>query len=434
MNAANTIDATRPKRSAVSPFGILLAFVILYNILPIVARLVSDYLSTYVYMVLVLFIYAVILLSRGLGGFWNCLIFLLPLILYQAFTYFFKNDSVIMWGYGVLTAILPMLLGYHFFKLKRGTADYPLLRIVLLLSILITILTTCIGLSIHPSASRILASIESSDSPLLRTYNYANIGGYDFVYTVVLLYPFLILAHKKKKIGRFVTILGMVAVFALSILSEYTTAFLFVLLTTLLLFFNQEKLTVKRIILLGFLGLILVFLLGSLFSRIFAWLADVINSESMAMRLRDLSKGWGGLSGSDDPRLPLYLQSLESFSRSPLFGRMLSGQGYFVGGHSFLLDSLGLYGLLGATFLFFMYRTIYRTFFKPYAKEPSFGYAFWAFLQTLLLSLLNTGMWLWVLCFFSPLLLSWIYQPAKEDTKEQAANERPTRTPPATDR
>lgn len=401
----NQIDAVkRPKKAKVSLFGILIAFIIIYTVTPIVPQIVSDYLSTYAYMLLVLLVFAVLFLSGGMENLLSYLLFLLPLILLEALS-FSRSGEVLLWGYQVLLSLLPMLLGYYLVK-KKPTFT-PFLQKTLLLVLLITLLTTCIGLIRYPLASRALATIESSDSPILRLYNYNNIGGYDFVYYIVLLYPVLILAYKQKKVGRFVMILGAVAAVALSLISEYTTAFLLVLLSSVFLLFRRN-LSVKRIVLYSFLGLLLLTLLGSLFSRLLVWLSNIVQSEEMAYRLYDLSKGWGGLENSEDARLPLYLRSLSSFWEAPLFGSLLSAT-RGAGGHSFILDSLAHYGLFGGAILFLIYRKIYRTFFLPYQKQNTFGYVFWIFLQTLILSLVNTGMWLWVLCFFVPLFLPAIY-------------------------
>ena len=431
----NQIDAVkRPKKAKVSLFGILIAFIIIYTVTPIVPQIVSDYLSTYAYMLLVLLVFAVLFLSGGMENLLSYLLFLLPLILLEALS-FSRSADTLLWGYQVLLALLPMLLGYYLVK-KKPTFT-PFLQKALLLVLLITLLTTCIGLIRYPLASRTLATIESSDSAVLRLYNYNNIGGYDFVYYIVLLYPVLILAHKQKKVGRFVMILGAVAAVTLSLLSEYTTAFLLVLLSSVFLLFRRN-LTIKRILLYSFLGLLLFTLLGSLFSRFLVWLSNTVQSEEMAYRLYDLSKGWGGLENSEDARLPLYLKSLSSFLEAPLFGSLLS-RTKGVGGHSFFLDSLVHYGLFGGAILFLIYRKIYRTFFLPYQKQPTFGYVFWIFLQTLILSLINPGMWLWVLCFFVPLFLTAIYgtdeaplaNPAEqpEVQPETATQTLPQRTP-----
>lgn len=46
---------------------------------------------------------------------------------------------------------------------------------------------------------RILATLESANDANAVLYAWENIGGYEFIYMVVLLYPLLILAYKRKK-------------------------------------------------------------------------------------------------------------------------------------------------------------------------------------------------------------------------------------------
>lgn len=88
---------------------------------------------------------------------------------------------------------------------------------------------------------------------------------------------------------------------------------------------------------------------------------------------------------------------------------MLKGGGG-IGGHSFILDTIGLYGFLGIISLIFMYRKIYRLFFAPFRNKGGYGYVLWLFLQTILLSCVNTGMWLSVLALLAPIILYKIYE------------------------
>ena len=423
MNAVRTIDVTKAKKKkkTASFFGVLLAFVILYNIVPITAQLVSDYLSTYLYMALVVLVFAIVLLSGGMENLLKFLLLLLPFILYEALTFAFKTDTTVMWGYQVLLELLPVLIG--FYLLKKNPTSIPFLQKVVFYLLVITALTSFWGLLRYPLAARALASLDTS-SPMLRVYNYSNIGGYNFIYTLVLLYPILILAHKQKKIGRLPTLLGMVAIFVLVILSEYTTALLFVVFSSLFLIFKR---TLKKwhILLIGLVSVLSFFLFASLISRLFLWLGNVIQSEVLSERLIALAGGRASLEVSEDKRLFFYGASLEAFLKSPLYGSIF--QGYSGGGHSFLLDALANAGLLGGAVVFFIYRSIYRNFFLPYHNQSTFGYAFWAFVQAILLSLVNTGAWFWVLCCFIPIFLAWIYppveapleQPNPESTKGQ---------------
>ena len=79
-----------------------------------------------------------------------------------------------------------------------------------------------------------------------------------------------------------------------------------------------------------------------------------------------------------------------------------------MGGHSFIFDTMAQYGMFGIIFLIAMYRIIYKYLFRPYKNCEGFGFVFWTFLQILMFSAVNTGMWLPVLGFFAPVLFAFI--------------------------
>lgn len=134
----------------------------------------------------------------------------------------------------------------------------------------------------------------------------------------------------------------------------------------------------------------------------------------MIERLNSLAGGQAGLEQSESNRIFLYERSIRTFFDNPLFGTMLKGGGG-VGGHSFILDTIGVYGIFGIALLFFMYRKIYRLFFEPFKNEDGYGYVLWLFLQSILLSCINTGLWLPVLTLFTPVILYKIYGYGEEN-------------------
>jgi hypothetical protein len=154
--------------------------------------------------------------------------------------------------------------------------------------------------------------------------------------------------------------------------------------------------------------LIVFVVLQTFISRLLIYLGDLTGSQTISDRLSALAGGQSGLEASEDNRIDLYRRSLTTFLKHPIFGTFLSGGGG-VGGHSFILDNLGHYGILGAVLMFWMYRTIYRCFIAPFKGKAGYGYVLWAFLQTILLSLINTGMWLTVLTLILPILVGNIY-------------------------
>ena len=111
----------------------------------------------------------------------------------------------------------------------------------------------------------------------------------------------------------------------------------------------------------------------------------------------------------EDNRVELYMRSLTTFFENPLFGTFLTGK-MRVGGHSMIFDTLARFGMPGAILLFLMYRGIYRTFCKPFRKKPTFVIVVWMFVQAIVMSALNTGMWLEILCLCMPITLCTIYR------------------------
>ena len=243
-----------------------------------------------------------------------------------------------------------------------------------------------------------------------------NIGGYEFVYYCVLLYPAVIFAYKKRKIHLISAILASLLVLFLTLQTGYTTAFLLWIATTATFFFPRNL--KKRWVLILLIATILILVLFlPLFSSGIKALSKIIDNEDISYRLDALSGGNEGIRASEDDRISLYEMSIKSFFRSPLFGGILKG-GALNGGHSFLLDFAANYGLVGIVLLVLMYRIIYTRFFKPFELEPGYGYIFWMFLQPIILSSINTGMWINVLCWFLPVSVIAILQKGEIKRRE----------------
>jgi hypothetical protein len=268
-------------------------------------------------------------------------------------------------------------------------------------------ITTCVGLLLFPSASRILATIASSSDETFVIYNWYNIGGFEFIYTIVLLYPVLIMAYKQKKINLFITICGTVLIYTTVLLSEYATALLLLMLSTTL-FFVKKNLTKRDVFILLLIGIVVLIFCSSYLSQFLTYVGTLTGSETLSVRFTALAGGQTGLESTDDNRIQLYQRSLTTFLQHPLIGTFLSGGGG-VGGHSYILDILGRYGLLGAALLYFMYRKIYCFFVAPFKDMPGYGFVLWTFLQAILLSVLNPGMWLNVLTLIVPIFVIHIY-------------------------
>ncbi len=392
----------------VYPMQIGITIILLYSIMPIVSRFISTYLTTYSYMLLVVLIVFVIVTEDRMNSVNFYFSALLPLIIYESLTLFTRTDSLVLWGYQVVLFLLPVILGYFVFYCR--SEDYIVYFRIMLIALLITAVTTIIGVIQYPNAARTLATVSSQD-PEAILFDWHNIGGFGFVYSLVLLYPILILAYKRRKISFIRTIAITILIFAVAVFTEYTTAFLMLIITSFL-FFTKKEFSLQGVILLVIAEVLIVILFNEVISSLLTMLGNAVNSETISERLTALAGGTDGLEASDDNRISLYRTSIQTFFRHPLLGTFLTGGGG-IGGHSFLLDTLAQYGLLGAFVLFFSYRKIYLVFYQIYHQESGFGYVLWAFMQTLLLSCVNTGMWLIVLAFYMPIILLWVFEDEK---------------------
>ena len=389
----------------------LLILITLYMIAPIVARFISSYLTTYFYMLVVVLAVVLLMLIKGMKSLNECLVLIAPFVCWKVLQFFVGGDGLINWGYAAMLDIVPLLLGYYFLNYCNEDKNSFFASLIFII-LTITLVTTVIGCMQYPGAARYLASVEDTQAAKAVLYDWKNIGGYTFVYFIVLLHPLIILAYKKKKIRGWWAFLGSVAVLSLTIYSEYTTALLLVLITLLLYFFKKDF-KAKQLMFFAIITMLAILLFSELFSDFLMWLADVVGSENIAMRLEALAGGRTGMENSEDNRLELYENSFKTFLRNPLFGSFLNG-GSGIGGHSFILDFMAQFGLVGVIVLFFMYRTIYKRFFVRYKNVEGYGYILWLFAQAVILSTVNTGMWLSVLAFFIPVFLKTIYRGETE--------------------
>jgi len=381
---------------------LLITVILVYSITAIVPRLISTYLTTYFYLIVLALCFVLVLVSRGEKSFNEYIVLVIPFIIWKLLIYFIERPSIIDWGYTALVDFTPIVLGL--FIAKRLEFDkIKFLAIVIILSVLITMLTTYIGLQQYPDAARYMATVANPNEAQFVRYNMMNIGGYNFVYITVLLYPLVIYAYKREKIKLFWVIVFAVLELMVIIATSYTTALLLWMLSTVFIFFNKGF-KVKNLIIVVVLAILLFFVLWDLIAAGLELLADNIGSKDIADRLRDLAGGGEGLSESEDPRLELYLRSLNTFIAHPIIGSLGGG----TGGHSFLLDNLAKYGLIGVALFGTLYTVIFRKFYMPYKNTKGYGYIVWMFVQALILSTVNTGMWLYVLCLYIPTLLAFI--------------------------
>lgn len=387
------------------PIDIAISIVFLYSIMPWVGRLISSSLTLYFYLLILIFVTLNILVINGKASLINCIYVLLPFLAWRVFELCSNASDIVLVLYQSLIELIPVILGIYILKYRKKASRTFVF--IIISAFVLTTITTIRGLTLYPNASRWLATASSAQDNQLIMYDWMNIGGYNFVYSLVLIYPILILAYKKKKVGLLLTIVSVALIFVLLVAAGYTTALLLFGVSSLLFFFNRD-ITKKEILIFITILLLLLVLANTYLSQLWTWLADVIDNENISYRLTLLAGGRTELMDSNDNRLELYGNSLKTFLQNPMFGKLF-GQDGAIGGHSFILDYLANYGMFGAFFLVFMYRRIYFTYYKPYQECLGYGFLFWSFVQTIAFSFVNTGMWLYVLTLYIPCCVSRIF-------------------------
>ena len=385
---------------------LVFVYILLMSVTPIIPRLTSMYLTTYFYMIVVTVSVLFTFFSCGLDRIKEYVVYLLPFIVYEMAAMLVSNNpDVLLAGYQVLLFLLPVCIGFYL-ATHRFFVDF--FAVFLILAVCVTCMTTIIGCIAHPDAARVLATTKSSQDPLAILYEMQNIGGYGFVYSTVLLYPFVILAYKMKKLHPlFVIILTAILAF-MTIQAEYTFAILLMMLSSLL-FFVRRDIPVKKffIMLAGFVLIVLLF--RATIAAILTYIGNALDNQAMVEKINAAFLGTDSVEGFDDDRGALYLLSIQVFLKNPLFGTMFMSHKPHNGGHSFILDNLAMYGLFGAALMIFMYRALFKLFIKPMKDKPGYAFVVWAFIQPIILSSINTGMWLQNFCLYTPIFLCAIY-------------------------
>ena len=391
------------------PAGVLIGIMVLYSIMPVVARFFSSVLTTYAYMLVLFALSLFIIFEHGMRTLEYNITLILPFLFIEFLDYlgFYgisaSPSALLLWAYSLLLVFLPVMASAYIFK-GHATFIKPM-AVIIFVAVIVTAITTTLGLFIYPDAARFLATDFETENAFYIRLGWMNVGGYETVYTLVLLYPLVIYAYKQKKI-HLITAIAIALLFLLCILrSQYLIALLLFIVTTFL-FFMKKDLTARRVWILLIAAGVLILAFWAVFSSLFEIMARNVDSKEVSDRLIALSGGVEGLSSSEDKRFELYMRSLNSIISYPVIGGFWFGG--LIGGHSYILDTIAFWGVFGAGALFFIYRKIYIMFYKPYKSERGYGYIFWIFLQTIFLATINTGSWLNVLAFFVPIILCFI--------------------------
>lgn len=336
----------------------------------------------------------------------DSLLFLLPFIgmLLIEIIYAYNYQSNFMLSlYDLFLLLFSPLLGFYLLS-RNHRKLVKLIIMVMIATFFITSITSYFGLKNDPSSARWLASVRDSQDSYYIFLNLKNIGGYTTVYSIVLIYPMLIALFKQNRI-KLIQFIAIFLAFGIYVIyAQYTTAIILFFSSSILILF-PKNLSNKRMLYIGISIVIFTFIIKPFLGDLFYYLSNSSTSTDVSQRLYvvgDLLKGIENTTQANT-RTPLILYDIRIFYENLLFGSMFF-EGGINSGHSFILNTLAKSGLIGGVALFIMYRHIYRTFYFPFHKKPYYGYMLWSFTLGIILSIVNTGSWLFVISFFVPLI------------------------------
>jgi len=263
---------------------------------------------------------------------------------------------------------------------------------------LITAVTTIMGNMIFPQASRLMSTGMDGEHTLYDAYRAYNIGSFAFVYELVLPVAFLPFVFKQKVLPRWLTIGIYVLVLYCMYASQFTIALVCVLGYGVFFFIGYIR--NPR----GLIGYAIVFgiILFAIVPVILPWLGSNVGDEIMSQRFEEMSNvvsGVGATEDSDvDQRQSLYMRSINTFLANPLTG----GKG--GGGHSFILDIMAKYGIMGILMLWIMLRSMYNIYVRPYRHTFFYSYLLFSYIIYLMLIILNPGPLYMSVTFLVPLI------------------------------
>lgn len=294
----------------------------------------------------------------------------------------------------LLRRVVPLFVGVslytYFFRYAYDPKGLRFLFWLVFIFITITSLTTLNGLSMHPEASRELASSAGGDTELANYYQRLGIAGYGFITALAYWVPIVVLclkneSHNFKKIIWLGTILLLLYTV---IQAQYTTQLMLFLIALVLSLMGFQKL-IKYRLLLVFIGIGVIAIPSTVYASMVEYLASLLDSELLTSRLNDFASSITGDDFFGDEthfsqrasRVPFLITQ---FLNSPLIG---GGQST---GHVFWLDHLSLYGIVGAIPWLFLLVSIYSRIKKLVFKN--FHYFQIAFLVFILLGFFkNSG-------------------------------------------
>lgn len=364
--------------------------------------------SVYVLIIVILAIYLFnkILLKERI--FLLCLfsVFILEIVI-SGFTksfYFVLQDFS-----GLLQKMIPAMMAMLLVR-KKYFSSAKIIFGFYILRIIITMITTVIGLQTFPGASRDMGNGEFvANNPLYTVYLSLNIGGFDLAYIIILLIPILCYLFRYssefKNSKTLKLIVSLLLVFSMYCIlqMEYTTALLFSILALTSLFTTEKTNILKYLTFVFMVGIILYLYKGFLAQGL-EYMSTIVESKEIAVRFNDIASSISGQATSEisdvDARQDSYMRSINAIISNPLGIWLASSK---TGGHSFIFDYIAKYGPIGLMLIIYMLRIVYKAFLKPYSGKQIYPFLVLEYILFIATATMNPHLYLDYMAFVIPL-------------------------------
>lgn len=349
------LNQTKYIRLDTSAVSVSLCVYLAYVILPTVSAILPQILRYGVLLVIFgLFAVGAILFNRKSGGktaliFCAVTVFILLMYLGK-----WRSSGTDFISYVINAYMFWLPLMYVPAVSQLGSETKRKIYLFAVFLFMVTVLTTIAGSIVHADSSRIMASgVAGESGAQVLQYSKLNIGGYGFVYGLVVFMPFLFYGARRlnhKWIYITFIILSVITV----VLTQYSIALVAVVaLVAAVIVFTRKNIALSVSIV--SVAILVFFLLKDSIVNLLSLMTSVFYenglnflSDRLGLLVELLSTNV--ITGHALVRQSLYQMSLDAFLVNPLAGNLL--EYHTLGGHSELLDILGAIGIFG--FVFFL--------------------------------------------------------------------------------
>ena len=307
-------------------------------------------------------------------------------------------------------AILPLLTYYLFEKNNLRFVLY--IFFVFCLVEVTTGLSTIRACAIDPQLARMNYGTLRVEDPAFYAYRMnLNVGNYHTTYGFTAMLPIVIMFYKyacffpKPGLVKFFSLFCVIVMIYTVYSASYTIS---LVVSSIMIFtFLCPTTITKSYFFTSLFGvLIFTYIFRAFLPSILNYMADSFDSEIMSTRLYDLAdslnsgKNTAHVDSDFNLRMECYAKSWNSFVSNPIIGSLSYKNS---GGHSYILDNLGLMGLFGVGIMINTWKTIWQRYISIFNEYTWFYYYGYALIAVFIFFLVNPDGMEEQLLFFYPI-------------------------------